>query len=136
MATIGTANPCEPLMQVPAFQNFQLSRRPSCKALAHHDRQGRREPVQWGMSLNNTDVLITHPNAVIEEINEDPKKAGITYQRHECQRCHIGVRGPERRADFRGMCCSACQVLYCTDVFYMIVIGTSENIAEATPVAR
>ena len=59
------------------------------------------------------------PQVTMDEINADPKKAGITYQRHECQRCHIGVRGRERRGDFRGMGCSACHVLYGTDGFYM-----------------
>ena len=59
------------------------------------------------------------PNVTMDEVNADPKMAGITYQRHDCQRCHIGVRGREKRGDFRGMGCSACHVLYGTDGYYM-----------------
>lgn len=58
------------------------------------------------------------PQVTMDEVNADPKLAGITYQRHDCQRCHIGVRGRSKRGDFRGMGCSACHVLYGTDGFY------------------
>ncbi|MFW2365500.1 MAG: cytochrome C [Desulforhopalus sp.] len=70
------------------------------------------------------------PQVTMDEINADPKKAGITYQRHDCQRCHIGVRGRERRGDFRGMGCSACHVLYGTDGFYM---GDDKTISKEKP---
>ncbi|WP_051305888.1 hypothetical protein [Desulfogranum mediterraneum] len=70
------------------------------------------------------------PRVTMDEINTDPKKAGITYQRHDCQRCHIGVRGRERRGDFRGMGCSACHVLYATDGLYM---GDDQTISKETP---
>jgi hypothetical protein len=58
------------------------------------------------------------PSATMDEINKDPKKAALTYQRHDCQRCHIGVRGRERRGDYWGMGCSACHVLYSNDGYY------------------
>jgi hypothetical protein len=70
------------------------------------------------------------PSVTMEEINADPKKAGITYQRQECQRCHIGVRGRERRGDFRGMGCSACHILYGTEGFYQ---GMDKTIPKDKP---
>jgi hypothetical protein len=70
------------------------------------------------------------PQVTMDEINADPKKAGITYQRHDCQRCHIGVRGREKRGDFRGMGCSACHVLYGTDGYYM---GDDKTISKDKP---
>ena len=70
------------------------------------------------------------PNVTMDEVNADPKLAGITYQRHECQRCHIGVRGREKRGDFRGMGCAACHVLYGTDGYYM---GDDKTISKDQP---
>lgn len=70
------------------------------------------------------------PQVTMDDVNSDPKKAGITYQRHDCQRCHIGVRGRERRGDYRGMGCSACHVLYGTDGFYM---GDDKTITKEKP---
>lgn len=52
------------------------------------------------------------PQPTVEEIEADPKLAGFTYQRQQCQRCHVSVRGRERRGDFRGMGCSSCHILY------------------------
>ncbi len=53
-----------------------------------------------------------------KKVEENPALAAITYQRHECQRCHVGVRGREKRGDWRGMGCSACHILYSNDGFY------------------
>ncbi len=58
------------------------------------------------------------PTATMEEINADPKKAGLTYQRQECQRCHIGVRGREKRGDYRGLGCASCHVMYGNEGLY------------------
>ena len=58
------------------------------------------------------------PLPSVAEIEKDPKKAGFTYQRHECQRCHVGVRGREKRGDYRGMGCSSCHVLYSNEGYY------------------
>lgn len=58
------------------------------------------------------------PSPTMEEVKKDPKLAGFTYQRKDCQRCHIGVRGREKRGDYRGMGCSACHILYSNDGYY------------------
>ncbi len=58
------------------------------------------------------------PTATMAQIDKDPKLAALTYQRQECQRCHIGVRGREKRGDYRGMGCSACHILYSNDGYY------------------
>ncbi|WP_456428555.1 cytochrome C [Nitratifractor sp.] len=44
--------------------------------------------------------------------------ASITYQRSDCQRCHIGVRGRKGRGDWRGMGCSACHIPYGNEGLY------------------
>ncbi|MCH7826920.1 MAG: cytochrome C [Bacteroidetes bacterium] len=58
------------------------------------------------------------PNPSVDEIEKDPKLAGFTYQRQQCQRCHVGVRGREKRGDYRGMGCSACHTLYSNEGYY------------------
>jgi hypothetical protein len=58
------------------------------------------------------------PSPTEEEILADPKLAGITYQQHDCQRCHVGVKGRSKRGDWRGMGCSACHILYSNEGFY------------------
>ena len=47
-----------------------------------------------------------------------PERAAFTYIRTECQRCHLGVRGRERRGDFRGMGCAACHVPFSNEGLY------------------
>jgi len=44
--------------------------------------------------------------------------ASISYQRSDCQRCHIGVRGRKGRGDWRGMGCSACHIPYGNEGLY------------------
>ncbi len=44
--------------------------------------------------------------------------ASISYQRSDCQRCHIGVRGRKGRGDWRGMGCSACHIPYGNEGIY------------------
>jgi hypothetical protein len=44
--------------------------------------------------------------------------AAISYQRSDCQRCHIGVRGRKGRGDWRGMGCSACHIPYGNEGLY------------------
>ena len=58
------------------------------------------------------------PLPSVEEIEKQPHLAGFTYQRQECQRCHVTVRGRESRGDYRGMGCSACHILYGNEGFY------------------
>lgn len=69
-------------------------------------------PKQYPSSLKEL------PLPTLEEVKKDPKLAGFTYQRHDCQRCHIGVRGRSKRGDYRGMGCSACHMPYSNDGFY------------------
>ncbi len=58
------------------------------------------------------------PLPSVDEIENDPKLAGFTYQRQQCQRCHVGVRGREKRGDYRGMGCSSCHILYGNEGIY------------------
>ncbi len=58
------------------------------------------------------------PSPTVEEIAQDPSLAGFTYLRNQCQRCHVGVPGRQRRGDYRGMGCSACHIPYSNDGFY------------------
>ncbi len=44
--------------------------------------------------------------------------ASISYQRSDCQRCHIGVRGRKGRGDWRGMGCSSCHIPYGNEGYY------------------
>ena len=69
-------------------------------------------PKQFPSSLKQI------PLPTVEEIEADPKLAGFTYQRQQCQRCHVSVRGRERRGDYRGMGCSSCHVLYGNEGYY------------------
>ncbi len=58
------------------------------------------------------------PIPTVEEIEKDPKLAGFTYQRQECQRCHVTVKGREKRGDYRGQGCSACHIPYGNEGLY------------------
>jgi len=58
------------------------------------------------------------PSPTVEEIEKDPKLAGFTYQRQQCQRCHVSVKGREKRGDYRGMGCSSCHIPYSNEGFY------------------
>jgi hypothetical protein len=58
------------------------------------------------------------PNPTVEEIEKDPKLAGFTYQRQQCQRCHVTVKGREERGDYRGQGCSSCHIPYGNEGYY------------------
>ena len=58
------------------------------------------------------------PQPTVEEIEKDPKLAGFTYQRQQCQRCHVAVKGREKRGDYRGMGCSSCHIPYGNEGYY------------------
>jgi hypothetical protein len=58
------------------------------------------------------------PQPSVEEIEKDPKLAGFTYQRQQCQRCHVTVKGRERRGDYRGQGCSSCHIPYGNEGIY------------------
>ncbi|MCD4665357.1 MAG: hypothetical protein K8R68_08795, partial [Bacteroidales bacterium] len=49
---------------------------------------------------------------------EHPEEAVFTYLRSECLRCHVGVKGKERRGDYRGMGCAACHIPYSDEGLY------------------
>ncbi|MCK5797691.1 MAG: cytochrome C, partial [Deltaproteobacteria bacterium] len=53
-----------------------------------------------------------------EAVAKDPSLAKLTYLRSECLRCHLGVRGRQKRGDYRGMGCSACHVPYGNEGLY------------------
>ncbi|MBO83361.1 MAG: cytochrome C [Actinobacteria bacterium] len=58
------------------------------------------------------------PEVNPKEISRRPNLAGITYSRQQCQRCHVGITGRERRGDYRGTGCSACHVPYSNEGLY------------------
>ncbi len=64
------------------------------------------------------DSLEMLPNPTVEEIAADPKLAAFTYQRQQCQRCHVGNKGRARRGDWRGMGCSSCHIPYGNEGLY------------------
>ncbi len=70
------------------------------------------------------------PAVDVNLIAENPNMAGITYSRQQCQRCHVGVNGREKRGDFRGAGCSSCHVPYSNDGFYE---GGDPTIAKDQP---
>ncbi len=58
------------------------------------------------------------PDVDVEAVAQHPNLAGITYSRQQCQRCHVGVSGREKRGDYRGAGCSSCHVPYSNEGFY------------------
>jgi len=78
----------------------------------HMEAMKEKFPDQFPESL---EML---PNPTVEEIEADPKLAGITYQRQQCQRCHVAVKGRNKRGDWRGMGCSSCHIPYSNEGLY------------------
>lgn len=70
------------------------------------------------------------PEVDVNAISEHPNLAGITYSRQQCQRCHVGVNGREKRGDFRGAGCSSCHVPYSNEGLYE---GGDPTIAKDQP---
>ena len=58
------------------------------------------------------------PQVDVNEVSKHPNLAGITYSRQQCQRCHVGVTGREKRGDYRGAGCSSCHVPYSNEGRY------------------
>ena len=54
----------------------------------------------------------------MERLNQHPEEAVFTYLRQECLRCHVGVRGKQRRGDYRGMGCASCHIPYSNEGKY------------------
>jgi len=58
------------------------------------------------------------PAPTPKEVEKNPQLAAYTYLRQECLRCHTGVKGRQKRGDYRGMGCSACHIPYSNEGFY------------------
>ncbi|RME98823.1 MAG: cytochrome C, partial [Alphaproteobacteria bacterium] len=58
------------------------------------------------------------PEVDVNQIADHPNLAGVTYSRQQCQRCHVGVTGREKRGDYRGAGCSSCHVPYSNEGKY------------------
>lgn len=76
------------------------------------------------------DRLKRLPSPSVKEVEADPKQAALTYQRQECQRCHLGVKGVQRRGDYRGLGCSACHMTYGNEGLYQ---GSDASIPKDEP---
>lgn len=53
-----------------------------------------------------------------EQVAKNPKLSAYTYLREECQRCHTGSKGRQKRGDYRGIGCSSCHIPYSNDGYY------------------
>ena len=58
------------------------------------------------------------PAPTADEVQEDPTLAAYTYLRQECQRCHTGNVGRDRRGDYRGLGCASCHIPYSNEGYY------------------
>ncbi len=56
--------------------------------------------------------LVRVPKTEVANLKANPYEAIYTYIRTDCQRCHVGVKGRNKRGDFRGMGCAACHIPY------------------------
>ena len=80
--------------------------------LAYMEAMSAAHPDQYPSSLGQL------PNPSVEDVVENPFLAGFTYQRQQCQRCHVGIRGRQKRGDYRGMGCSSCHIPYSNEGLY------------------
>ena len=78
------------------------------------------------------DAQSTMPEAPTDlaGLAEHPEQAAYTYHRSECQRCHLAVKGRQKRGDYRGMGCSACHIPYGNEGFYE---GGDKSIPQGEP---
>jgi len=53
-----------------------------------------------------------------EEATAHPELAAYTYLRNQCERCHTGGKGRQKRGDYRGIGCASCHIPYSNDGFY------------------
>ncbi len=58
------------------------------------------------------------PSANVDSIAAHPNQAIYTYLRGDCQRCHVGVKGKQRRGDYRGVGCAACHIPFSDEGLY------------------
>ena len=96
-------NPADPAKRVgtPAYRSYM-------------EALGRLEPNVF------PDGQTTVPAAVTDltTLKDQPEQAAFTYIRSECQRCHLAVRGRQKRGDYRGMGCAACHIPYSDNGLY------------------
>lgn len=71
-----------------------------------------QNPANFPMKLEQL------PEADVNNINAHPEQAVFTYLRAECQRCHVGVRGKQRRGDYHGDGCAACHIPFSDEGLY------------------
>jgi hypothetical protein len=66
------------------------------------------------------DKMTSVPDAPTDmaHLADHPEQAVFTYLRGDCLRCHLAVKGRQRRGDYRGMGCSACHIPYGNEGFY------------------
>jgi len=67
---------------------------------------------------NFPDKLELLPEADINNITDHPEQGVLTYLRSECLRCHVGVRGKQRRGDYHGDGCAACHIPFGDEGLY------------------
>ena len=73
----------------------------------------KKEPQVFPIKMKQ---LAPAPNP--KDVEKNPQLAVYTYLRTECLRCHTGVKGRQKRGDYRGMGCSACHIPYSNEGFY------------------
>ncbi len=66
----------------------------------------------------------------LTQLADHPEQAVFTYLRTDCQRCHLAVKGRQKRGDYRGMGCSACHIPYGNEGLYE---GGDESIPKNEP---
>lgn len=54
----------------------------------------------------------------LDSLMNQPEQSVFTYLRGDCLRCHLAVKGRQKRGDYRGMGCSACHIPYSNEGFY------------------
>ena len=66
---------------------------------AYMERLKKAEPGAY------PDAQTTLPKAPtdLQTLEDHPEQAAFTYHRSECQRCHLAVKGRQKRGDYRGM---------------------------------
>jgi hypothetical protein len=85
---------------------------------------GSEEYKEYMHSLmdKNPDAFPDHleqlPETNLTNLEDHPEEAVFTYLRGECLRCHVGVKGKQRRGDYRGMGCAACHVPFTDEGYY------------------
>jgi len=94
------------------------------------DTDGQRPIIGTDVYKDYIDALIANhpdnfptelkklPEVDVNTIEEHPEQAVLTYLRSDCQRCHLGVKGTQRRGDFRGLGCAACHIPFSDEGYY------------------